>query len=114
MSKKTCAKTATVTAAGIALASTLAMGGAGATENPFGMTRLADGYMVAGKDGEGKCGGMMEKQMKDAEGKCGNMDKGAKSDKKGEGKCGNMDKAAKPDKKGEGKCGEGKCGGMKK
>jgi uncharacterized low-complexity protein len=42
-------------------------------ENPFGMTQLSSGYMVADK-GEGKCG----------EGKCGE----GKEEKKGEGKCG--------------------------
>jgi uncharacterized low-complexity protein len=61
---------------------------ANAAENPFAMTELTSGYMVADSKMEGKCGG----------------------DKKGheEGKCGG-------DKKGheEGKCGEGKCGGDK-
>lgn len=59
---------------------------ANADENPFAMTELSSGYMVAGHDkGEGKCG----------EGKCGE----------------DKDKLqAKEDKKGEGKCGEGKCG----
>ena len=46
-----------------------------ATENPFEVTSLESGYMVAdaheGKCGEGKCG-----DKKDSEGKCG------------EGKCG--------------------------
>jgi uncharacterized low-complexity protein len=84
---------------------------ANAAENPFAMTELAGGYMVAdshaaggdkakaeGKCGEGKCGGEKTK----AEGKCG------------EGKCGG-DKAEGGEKaKAEGKCGEGKCGGEKK
>ena len=63
---------------------------AGAAENPFNMTELAGGYMVAGHDAdaEGKCG----------EGKCG------EGKDKGEGKCG------EGKDKGEGKCGEGKCG----
>ncbi len=84
---------------------------ANAAENPFAMSELAGGYMVAdshmeggdkgkaeGKCGEGKCGG----EKKEAEGKCG------------EGKCGGEKKEA------EGKCGgekkeaEGKCGGEKK
>jgi len=47
-----------------------------AAENPFSVTNLESGYMVAGdvegKCGEGKCGG----DKKEAEGKCG------------EGKCG--------------------------
>ena len=56
-----------------------------AEQNPFSLTNLESGYMVAG-DHEGKCG----------EGKCG-------GDKEAEGKCGG-------DKEAEGKCGEGKCG----
>ena len=65
---------------------------ANAAENPFAMSELSSGYMVASSHMEGKCG----------EGKCGG-DKAGK-----EGKCGG-DKATK-----EGKCGEGKCGGDKK
>ena len=79
---------------------------ANAADNPFAMSELSSGYVVAemaeGKCGEGKCG----------EGKCG----GDKA--KAEGKCGGdkaetmategADKAKK-----EGKCGEGKCGGSK-
>ena len=61
-----------------------------AIDNPFEVTSLGSGYMVAdgheGKCGEGKCGEGKCGSKKDAEGKCG------------EGKCG------------EGKCGEGKCG----
>ena len=63
-----------------------------ATDNPFEVTPLSSGYMVAdgheGKCGEGKCG----------EGKCG------------EGKCG--DKKSSDSKKDK-KEGEGKCGGNK-
>ena len=70
---------------------------ANAAENPFAMSELSSGYMVAemaeGKCGEGKCGGDKAK----AEGKCGGDKAGA------EGKA-----------MGEGKCGEGKCGGEKK
>lgn len=62
-----------------------------ADQNPFGMSNLSSGYMVADAHGEGKCG----------EGKCGEGKKG--EGKCGEGKCGE-------DKKTEGKCGEGKCG----
>ncbi|HHH43000.1 MAG TPA: hypothetical protein ENK49_02590 [Gammaproteobacteria bacterium] len=99
---------------------------ANAAENPFGMTELSSGYMVAeeGKCGgmkkgdhdsadkmkkEGKCGEGMDKSKMDKEGKCGEgMDK-SKMDK--EGKCGEgMDKSKM---KKEGKCGEGKCGGNK-
>ena len=84
---------------------------ANAAENPFAMSELAGGYMVAGshmeggdkgkaegKCGEGKCGGAKTEgaEKATAEGKCG------------EGKCGGEKKEA------EGKCGEGKCGGEKK
>ncbi|HHB12726.1 MAG TPA: hypothetical protein ENK62_05955 [Chromatiales bacterium] len=104
MSKKTCTKTVT-TAAGIALASTLAVGAASADQNPFGMTELSDGYMVAGK--EGTCAGMKKKA---GEGTCAGMKKDA--EKAGEGTCAGMKKGAEKGK--EGKCGEGKCGGTKK
>ena len=90
---------------------------ANAADNPFAMSELSSGYVVAemaeGKCGEGKCGGYKTK----AEGKCGEGKCGG--DKaKAEGKCGGYkaetmategaDKAKK-----EGKCGEGKCGGSK-
>ena len=83
-------------AVGAALtASVITMPTANADANPFGMTDLSSGYMVAemeeGKCGEGKCG-----EGKCGEGKCG-------EGKCGEGKCG--EKKAE-----EGKCGEGKCG----
>ncbi len=88
---------------------------AGAAENPFGMTELSSGYMVA--DAEGKCGEGMDKSH---EGKCGEgMDKKAEGkcgegmDKKAEGKCGEGKCGEGMEKKAEGKCGEGKCGGDK-
>ena len=65
---------------------------ANAAENPFAMSELSSGYVVAEME-EGKCGGDKTKK----EGKCG------------EGKCG-ADKAKSMT---EGKCGEGKCGGSK-
>jgi uncharacterized low-complexity protein len=83
---------------------------ANAAENPFAMSELSSGYMVA-EMAEGKCGeGKMDKEGKCGEGK---MDKEGKC---GEGK-GDGDKAGAEggDKaKAEGKCGEGKCGGEKK
>jgi len=79
---------------------------ANAADNPFAMSELSSGYMVAdshmeGKCGEGKCGGAKATATEGAEkvmeeGKCGGNKTTA------EGKCG------------EGKCGEGKCGGNKK
>ena len=89
-------------AVGAALtASVIAMPIANADANPFDMTELSSGYMVAdgheeGKCGEGKCG-----EGKCGEGKCGEGK--AEEGKCGEGKCGEG-------KCGEGKCGEGKCG----
>jgi uncharacterized low-complexity protein len=74
-----------------------------AAENPFALTPLSSGYMVADhhgdKDSEGKCGA--EKKA-DKDGKCG-------ADKNAEGKCG-----ADKKKDAEGKCGTGKCGAEKK
>ncbi|MEA3411450.1 MAG: hypothetical protein U9R74_07910 [Pseudomonadota bacterium] len=102
MSKKSAIKPL-VAAVGAAMATSLiSIPTASADANPFAMTELSSGYMVAGA--EGKCG----------EGKCGG-DKAKKEGKCGEGKCGG-DKAKMEggDKaKKEGKCGEGKCGGSK-
>jgi len=97
-------------ALGTAVTATLAtVPAAQAADNPFGMTQLSEGYMVAS---EGKCGGMKDKEGKCGEGKCGGEKaKKAKEGKCGEGKCGG-DKAKKEKAK-EGKCGEGKCGGSK-
>ena len=77
-----------------------------AADNPFGMTKLSEGYQTVakeGKCGEGKCGEGKKANAKKKEGKCG-------EGKCGEGKCG----ADKKGKKKEGKCGEGKCGEGKK
>ena len=67
---------------------------ANAAENPFAMSELAGGYMVADSHMEGG-------DKAEAEGKCG----AGKTE--AEGKCG----AEKT--KAEGKCGEGKCGAGK-
>ncbi|MEM1410927.1 MAG: hypothetical protein AAGH19_01110 [Pseudomonadota bacterium] len=95
--------------AGVAFVSSLAVSTTAAADNPFELSDLDAGYMLAdghgdkgeeGKCGEGKCGTDGE-EGKCGEGKCGD-DKGEEG-KCGEGKCG--------DEKGEeGKCGEGKCG----
>ena len=90
-------------ALGTAFALSLGTGIASANQNPFAMTELSSGYMVADKH-EGKCGGEKgkDKAKKAMEGKCG------------EGKCGGekaKDKAK--EKSMEGKCGEGKCGGSR-
>jgi len=95
-------------AVGTAIVTSLAsVNTATAAENPFAMTELSSGYMVAemaeGKCGEGKCGGAKAtdeaKAMK--EGKCG------------EGKCGGAKAVDKAKGMMEGKCGEGKCGANK-
>jgi uncharacterized low-complexity protein len=66
-----------------------------AADNPFEVTSLSSGYMVAdsheGKCGEGKCGEGKCGDKKDSEGKCGDK-------KDSEGKCGDK-------KDSEGKCG---------
>ncbi len=110
MSKKTVLKPVAV-AIGAAFVTSLAGTSiANAAQNPFSMTELSSGYMVAEGDmKEGKCG---ESHMKEKEGKCGEgkMDKeGMDKSKMKEGKCGEgkMDKSKM---KKEGKCGEGKCG----
>ena len=80
-------------AVGVAFVSSMAVSTAAvADDNPFALSELDNGYMLAGghEGEEGKCG----------EGKCG--EKGEEG-KCGEGKCG--------EKGEEGKCGEGKCGG---
>ena len=102
-------------ALGAAFATSLAAAPvANAADNPFAMSELSSGYMVAdshmeGKCGEGKCGGAKATEGADkatAEGKCGEGKCGG--DKKmEEGKCGGDKKME------EGKCGEGKCGANK-
>ena len=87
-----------VAAVGAALAaSAFTMSAANAQENPFEITTLSSGYMVADSEGEG--------EAKDsAEGSCG-------EGKCGEGKCGEGEAKDKAEGScGEGKCGEGKCG----
>ena len=87
-------------ALGAALVTTLAATPvANAADNPFAMSELSSGYMVA-EMAEGKCGG--DKAKSEAEGKCG------------EGKCGGAKTEAEAKSTAEGKCGEGKCGGEKK
>ena len=74
MSKKTTLKPLAV-AVGAAFGTSLAGTGiANAAENPFAMSDLSSGYMVA-EMAEGKCGG--QKKM-DKEGKCGAKQKAVK------------------------------------
>jgi len=93
------------TTSAIALGTVLGLGlsgPAGADSNPFGLTDLGHGYMVAA---EGACG-----EGKVKEGSCGE----AKQDPKqaAEGKCASNQESPAPKVK-EGKCGEGKCGANK-
>ncbi len=70
---------------------------ANAANNPFSLTEISSGYMVADQ-AEGKCG----------EGKCGEGKAKNKKESKGKSRV-----AKDGDKKSdEGKCGEGKCGGQ--
>jgi uncharacterized low-complexity protein len=85
-------------AVGLTLAATLASGSvASADQNPFAVSEMSSGYMVA--DAEGNCGAANAKTEDEGKGADDNADKADK-----EGKCGD-DKAGD-----EGKCGEGKCG----
>ena len=113
--------------------SALAIPTTNAEENPFQMTKLSSGYMVAGghkegKCGEGKCGMKMmdadkdgavskeefmqhhemkfDKKDKNKDGQLTTDEMKVMKRKMHEGKCGGM-------KMKEGKCGEGKCGGGK-
>ncbi len=72
-----------------------------ADQNPFSISEMSDGYMLAGA--EGQCGGDMKKEK----GKESKSEDDMKKDM--EGQCGDdMKKDKNKDK--EGKCGEGKCG----
>jgi uncharacterized low-complexity protein len=122
-------KTLISAAVGSAFAATLGAAPiASAAENPFALSDLSSGYMVAdyaAKPMEGKCGG-----MKAGEGKCGmsmadtnkdgkvskeEADKMHASmfDKMDANKDGFIDKDEMAKMK-DGKCGMGKCGGAKK
>lgn len=110
--------------AGAAFAATLAAAPVHADINPFSVSTLTSGYMVAdGKDAEGKCGSnktvteaecgankaAAALQTKAKEGECGANKAPAKV---AEGECGaNKKPAAKPIQ--EAKCGEAKCGNNK-
>ena len=111
MSKKTELKPLAAAVGAALAASAFTIPAANAESNPFEITTLSSGYMVAdshkegkcgeGKCGEGKCGEGKAEEGKCGEGKCGEGK--AEEGKCGEGKCGEGKDA-------EGKCGEGKCG----
>jgi uncharacterized low-complexity protein len=100
MTKKATMKPTTAALGAVFAASLVSLPAANADENPFGMTKLSSGYMVADSHKEGKCG----EGEKKTEGKCGEgkMEGGKMQE-------GEMEEG----KKKEGKCGEGKCGGSK-
>jgi uncharacterized low-complexity protein len=130
MSNKTVIKPLVVALSTAFIGSIAGTSVANADVNPFGMTQLSSGYMVADshemKCGEGKCGGSKgKKEGKCGEGKCGMSSMDADGDgkvTKDEFMAGHEKKFAAKDKNSdgvldakemEGKCGEGKCGGDK-
>ena len=102
---------------GTALTLGLGAGTAAADVNPFTLTDLGSGYMVAA---EGSCGsksteGSCGSNAKKAEGSCGSSAKSAEGscgakEKSAEGSCGSKSEQVAQPKSGEGKCGEGKSG----
>ena len=116
MSNKTTLKPVAVALGALFVGSLANTSVANAADNPFGMTELSSGYMVADMK-EGKCGAGMKKDAKMKEGKCGEGMKDKAMKMKKEGKCGAGMKGKMMDKekmKKEGKCGEGKCGASMK
>ena len=112
MSKQSSTKPVSA-ALGVAFVTSLAAAPATHAGNPFELTELSHGYMVAEAEGrcggnkgasEGNCGENRMERKSVAEGECG-----AKASK--EGNCGE-DKQREATKKKEGKCGEGKCGSV--
>lgn len=94
---------------------------ASADENPFQMTELSSGYMVAGKEGkcgEGKCG--MKMMDTDEDGSVSKDEfmthaekRFTEKDKNEDGQLTDDEMKMMKGKMGEGKCGEGKCGAGK-
>lgn len=94
-------------AAGAAIAASLGSAPAvHADVNPFSVTMLSSGYMVAEKGAEGQCGG--NKRVSEAE--CG-ANKASTKVKEGECGAAKTKPVSKPIQ--EAKCGEAKCGGNK-
>jgi len=111
MTKTTLVKPLSVAIGAAFVASLAGTTVASAADNPFGMSQLSSGYMVAE---EGKCGGnKATTQETKPEGKCGATKKTAKEGKCGEGKCGAKREAHEGKCGGEKKPAEGKCGGSK-
>jgi uncharacterized low-complexity protein len=112
MSNKTVVKPLSVALGAAFITSLAGTTVANAADNPFGMTELSSGYMVA-ESQEGKCGSMKEQSTKAQEGESAGAMKAKEEGKCGEGKCGATRESH------EGKCGaakkpeEGKCGATK-
>jgi len=107
MMKKTVANPLSVAIGAAFITSLAGTTVATAADNPFGMTQLSSGYMVAE---EGKCGGQ-KKAEEDAS--SGGAKKTMEEGKCGEGKCGAKREAHEGKCGGEKKPAEGKCGGSK-
>ena len=127
MLKKSNLKPITAAIGTVFVTSTLIAAPASADQNPFQMTELSSGYMVAdgheGKCGEGKCGDKktckikkMKKMDTDGDGAVSKDEfmahaekKFSRKDKNGDGVI-SADEMKRMKKHKEGKCGEGKCG----
>ena len=127
MIKKSDLKPITAAIGTVFVTSTLMTTSVSAEENPFQMTDLSSGYMVAdgheGKCGEGKCGEKksckikkMKKMDTDGDGVVSKDEfmahaekKFSRKDKNGDGVI-SADEMKRMKKHKEGKCGEGKCG----
>ncbi len=116
MAKKDIVIKPVAAAVGVAFVSSIALTGtavADADDNPFELSDLDSGYMLAGghKGEDGSCG------EKGEDGKCGEHDGEGKGEdggcgEKGEdGGCGEKGEEDDGEKGEDGKCGEGKCGG---
>lgn len=122
MLNKTNLKPITAAIGTVFVTSALIVSPAGAETNPFQMTDLSSGYMVAdGHEGKKMCKKKMKKMDTDGDGSVSKDEfmahaekKFAHKDKNGDGVITRDEmKRMKKDKEGkcgEGKCGEGKCG----
>jgi uncharacterized low-complexity protein len=109
-------------AVGTAIVTSLAsVNVATAAENPFAMTELSSGYMVA-EMAEGNVTrdefmsaheSMFSKKDKNGDGVIDASEMKMKEGKCGEGKCGGAKATGEAKTMKEGKCGEGKCGANK-
>ncbi len=121
MSKKSELKPLAAAVGAVLVASAFTIPTVSAEENPFQMTELSSGYMLAGKEGkcgEGKCGMKMMDANEDGsiskeEFMQHHEKKFTEKDKNKDGQLTADEMKMMKMKKGEGMCGEGKCGGKK-